>query len=97
MPLPHPEVRGFLALAGRLHYAQLPHHSHESYPSQPSTSLPSEIRTISMPGSVTWLPVGAMPASSPSWVPAPVQRVAEESARLVCYLHLTPILAMPQA
>jgi hypothetical protein len=28
MPLPHPEVRGFLALASRLHYAQLPHHGH---------------------------------------------------------------------
>ena len=28
MPLPHPQVRGFLALAGRLHDAQLPHHGH---------------------------------------------------------------------
>jgi hypothetical protein len=51
----------------------------ESYPSQPSTSLPSEIRTISIPGSVTRLPVGAMPASSPWWVPVPVQRVATRS------------------
>ena len=47
----------------------------ESYPSQPATSLPSEIRTISIPGSVTRLPVGARPASSPSWVPVPFQRV----------------------
>ena len=47
----------------------------ESYPSQPSTSLPPEMRTISIPGNVSRLPVGAMPKNSPSWVPVPVQRV----------------------
>ena len=75
MPLPHPEVRGFLALAGRYITPNCRIMVIESYPSQPSTSLPSEMRTISIPGSVTWLPVGAMPASSTSWVPVPVQRV----------------------
>jgi hypothetical protein len=36
--------------------------------------LPSAMRSTSIPVKVTSLPVGAMPKSSPWWVPRPVQR-----------------------